>query len=920
MENRLRPCGRKKYYLAYTAIFALMFFCVYIWYLVNGRSLIWDKDGLFQHYRALVYYGHYLRDIAKTLWNEHRLVIPEWDFNISQGADIKMIMHYYVMGDPLALLSAAVPEKYTHLLYSFLIILRIYLSGIAFSELCFGTGKSNKKAVLAGAMTYMFSYWTIFNLARHPYFFSPCIYFPLIILGIEKVLSRKRPYLLIAAVFVSAISNFYFFYMIVLLTAVYVIVRLFTMYGKDIKTVLKKAFTLLGYCAAGALLAGFMLAPIIFIFLNDNRMGLDRNFFLYYDLNYYADLPVLIVSARKDFYLTMGYTAPAIISVFLLLRKRRSNLILKLFLAVCFIITLVPAFGQILNGFSYRCNRWCWALLLLVSYILVTMWDDLIKPQKKDIKVFLITAAVYALLLIPKAYLNDYLALILILITFALMFLKISENRKFAALLLTIAVGITNLCSYKLSPSSGDYVSNSIPYNEQYKALTNNETKAVKKFADDDYIRYSALFTSLNAGVTADISSSSFFWSISNPNELTFRKEIAASESPEFHYRGLDSKMNLLATEAMKYYTIPLRYEGTPGAVPYGMKEIGRNGSDIVYENEYAMPIGYTYDSYMTEEDWNKAEPYQREDYILENVLLNKTPSSVPQGSVSSDSVEIPYTLEYGNGITVEDNRIVNTNLEDDITIKLTDPVPCSEYNLQIMDLDCREVTAYELYFGDDEVDPQQRYNEKKYKKKDKDMQKKILRNHYLHHILTESSIEITGNGVKRTLNYHNPDDPSGSGKNDFTLNFGYSEEGITEIKIHLTNRGIYTFDSIKVIARPVESFPAKVDKLRETVLTDAKFGNDEFSGNITTDKNKILVLALPYLSGWEAKIDGQDAEILLANKHYMALEIAPGSHKIELKYKRTLQSAGDITTGAGCLVLAGIIVFEERRRKKLQK
>lgn len=916
MENRLRPADRRKYYLAYTAVFALMFFCVYIWYLGNGRSLIWEKDGLFQHYRALAYYGDYLRDILRTLWNEHKLVIPEWDFNIGQGADIKMIMHYYVMGDPLALLSVAVPVRYTHLLYSFLVILRIYLSGIAFSELCFGTGKDNRKAVLVGAMTYAFAYWTIFNLARHPYFFNPCIYFPFIILGVEKVLSRKRPYLLIAAVFVSAISNFYFFYMIVILTAVYVIIRLFFLYKKDIVTIMKKAFILLGYCAVGALLAGFMLAPIICIFLGDNRMGLDRTFFLLYDLNYYADLPVVLLSSKKDFYMCMGYSIPAVISIFLLLRKRRSDNLLKVLLAVCTVILLFPAFGQVLNGFSYRCNRWCWAMLLLVSYILVTVWDDLIKPQKKDIKAFIITAVVYALLLIPKGDVNDYIGLILVIVTFFLMFLKISDKKKYGVLLLSFALGITNMCSYKLSPSSGDYVSGSIPYHEQYKALTKDETVAVKQFADDDYIRYTALFATFNAGVTAGISSSSFFWSISNPNEQTFRKELALTDTPEFHYRGLDSKMNLLATEAMKYYTIPLRYEGTPGAVPFGMKEIGRNGSDIVYENEYALPIGYTYDSYMTEEDWNKADPYQREDYMLENVLLNKTPSSVPQGSVSSDSVEIPYTLEYGNGITVEDKRIVNTNIEDDIVLKISDPLPRSEYNLQIMDLDCKDATAYELYFGDDEVDPQHRYNEGKYKKQGFGMKRKILRNHYLHRDLTEYTIEVKGNGVKRTINYQDPDDPCGSGKDDFTLNFGYSEEGITEINIHLTNRGIFNFDSIKVIARPVENFPAKVDKLRETVLTDAKFGNDEFSGNITTDKAKILVLALPYLSGWEAKIDGADAEILIANKHYMAFEIAPGSHKIELKYKRTLQKAGDLITLAGCPVMAAVVIFEERRRK----
>ena len=917
MENRSGFYNRKKYYLLYTAFFALMFFSVYIWYLANGRSLIWVKDGLNQHYRALIYYGKYLREIIRTLWNEHRLVIPEWDFLIGQGSDIKMAMHYYVMGDPFALLSVAFPEKYAHILYSLLIILRIYLSGISFSELCFGCGKKNKTAVLAGALTYTFSYWTIFNIARHPYFFNPDIYFPLIILGVEKVISKKRPYLLIAAVFLSAISNFYFFFMIVILTALYVILRLVTKYGKDIKTMLKTAFCLLGYCAAGAILAGFMLAPIINIFLNDNRMGFDRPFHLLYDLLYYANLPVMIISSKQEYWMCMGYSIPCLIAVILLLRKRKANLLLKLLLACGTAIILVPAFGQVINGFSYMCNRWCWAMLLLVSFILVTMWDELLNPSKQDIKAVLISLAVYALLLIPRGSSSSYLSLLLVLAAFIVLILKISENRKVTAVFLSILIGVSNMCFWKLAPFNEDNVSGSISNTAQHKILTDNETLAVKKFADDDYIRYTALFTTFNAGLTAGISSSSFFWSISNPNEQTFRSDIATSETPEFHYRGLESKMNLLATEAMKYYTIPLNYEGTAGAIPYGMKEIGRNGSDIVFENEYALPIGYTYDSYMTEEDWNKAEPYQREDYILGNVLLDKKPSSVPQGSVSSGSVEIPYSLEYGSGISIENNRIVSTKLEDDIVIRLDRPVPCSEYNLQIMNLDAKEVSAFSLYFGDDEVDPQKKFDKGKFKKQDFEQQKKIVKNHFLHRDLTSFMLYFNGNGIRRALNYQDPDDSGGSGKNDFTLNFGYSEEGISEINIHLTNRGVFTFDSMKVIARPVADFPAKIGKLRENVLTDAKFGKDEFSGNITVDRPKILVLALPYLDGWKAKIDGKDAEILVANKHNTALEIAPGSHKIELSYSRPLQRAGDIVTLAGIAVTAAIAVFEEKRRKK---
>lgn len=81
-------------------------------------------------------------------------------------------------------------------------------------------------AVMAGALTYVFCYWAIYNAARHPYFLNPMIYFPMLIMGIEKILRKEKPYLFILSVCLSAVSNFYFFYMLALLTAVYAMIRL----------------------------------------------------------------------------------------------------------------------------------------------------------------------------------------------------------------------------------------------------------------------------------------------------------------------------------------------------------------------------------------------------------------------------------------------------------------------------------------------------------------------------------------------------------------------------------------------------------------------------------------------------------------------------------------------------------------------
>ena len=49
---------------------------------------------------------------------------------------------------------------------------------------------------------------------------NPMIYFPFMILGMEKIIRKEKPYLFIVSAAVSAASNFYFFYIIVILAVV----------------------------------------------------------------------------------------------------------------------------------------------------------------------------------------------------------------------------------------------------------------------------------------------------------------------------------------------------------------------------------------------------------------------------------------------------------------------------------------------------------------------------------------------------------------------------------------------------------------------------------------------------------------------------------------------------------------------------
>ena len=152
MNKKLDKKRNIDFYLLYTLAFFAVALALYLKFFANGKSLVWSHDGVPQHLNSLAYYGKYLRKVLHTLFIEYKLSLPLWDMHIGYGSDILTTLHYYVIGDPLTLLSVFVPASKTEALYAFLIFLRIYLAGIAFSRYSF-YHKNSKQSFLRSSST-----------------------------------------------------------------------------------------------------------------------------------------------------------------------------------------------------------------------------------------------------------------------------------------------------------------------------------------------------------------------------------------------------------------------------------------------------------------------------------------------------------------------------------------------------------------------------------------------------------------------------------------------------------------------------------------------------------------------------------------------------------------------------------------------
>ncbi len=941
-KSAARPLKKDllKYAAAYSAAFFAALLTAYVWYFVSGHTFIWETDGWQQHYRALVYYSEYLRKIIRSVFIEHRLNIPAYDFAFGEGGDILQILNYYVIGDPFDVFSAAVPVRYMYVYYDAMIIFRLYLAGLAFSYLCFKTGCKNRLAVIAGAISYLFSYWAIYNTARHPYFLNPMIYMPLMIVGIEKILKKERPYLFIGTVFVSALSNFYFFYMIVLITVIYAAVRLILFYKKNIKQIAITVGRLALYAVTGVLLSAVLFLPVLYTFLSNGRMNSENAYHFLYPSFYYSKFPSLFMVQGGNYWLCMGYAAPVLLAVFLLFIKKKKSSLLKVLSAICLAIALVPFFGQIFNGFSYMSNRWCWAMALFVSYILAFMWDELVDLDGKSAVLLGVCLAAYTLLcmLLRQTVENTFtmigicFAVLLFLFPFRgkeLFGVKARQWLVFSAIFLCTFLN----SRWKNTAAGDDYLSRILTKDYVKEFFYKNETEAVRKIAEknssdiyagSDFYRYSGSELTVNAGLTAGMSSTQFYWSLSNPQLTAYRTELGISESVPFNYKGYDERAALLALASVRYYAVPVRlpsgyrvsgtgsYDASrinyTSGVPYGFSQAGtvQLSEDMiydVYQNDFALPLAFTYDSFITAKQWEGLSPVEKQQAMLQAAVieskdadrLKENPENRQEGNeagaasdgitqVTADNIETEtvfpeYEMDFHGDIAAEGNKFTVNKEGASVTISF-DGAENSENYLLIEG----------LYFD-------------------------TFRNTAKWGATTD--IDFTFNistGASKTMKYCTEDYFYYDNRHDFAVSFGYSKEAAESVTVTFPEAGVYTFSTLRPVCQPMGSFQEKIQRLKSKIPDSISVSEDEINGAITVDKPELLYFSIPFSKGWSAYVDGKPADLYQANKGYMAIAVSEGEHSFRLCYETPMLKQGTVISVFALLVLCGIISCVEKK------
>lgn len=146
------------------------------------------------------------------------------------------------------------------------------------------------------------------------------IYLPLILVGVDKIYKKQKPWLYMGMLAVATVSSFYFTYMICIFVAIYALLRYLMLFGKPVlKTVWYWVWRFVAYSLVTLASVSVILLPVVAMTLSTGRAGAQHTFSIMYPLSYYRKLLYGFLIGGSTYWSELGYTGIVLLAVLLLL-------------------------------------------------------------------------------------------------------------------------------------------------------------------------------------------------------------------------------------------------------------------------------------------------------------------------------------------------------------------------------------------------------------------------------------------------------------------------------------------------------------------------------------------------------------------------------------------------------------------------
>lgn len=639
----LRPQKEKKLFTFLTALFTAA--CLFVPYMIAG-------EGYF------TFYGDFnVQQIPfyQMCHNAIRTGDVNWNWLTDLGSDFVGSYAFYLLGSPFFWITLAFPNSFVPYLMGPLLILKFACAALT-AYLYIRRFTKTAYAASLGGLLYAFSGFSIYNIFFN-HFHEAIIVFPLLLLSIELLLTENRRGVFALTVALCAVTNYFFFFGMVVFCVIYFFARLCS---KAIKVKFSRFCVFAFEAVLGLALSAAMLIPALNAIMGNERIsnilmgwngiayGKEQIYFNIIQCFFFPpDLParpVFFPNANVKWSSLGGWLPVFSMTGFFTWFKLREKSWLKRVLAICVLFAMIP----VLNSAFYAFNtsyyaRWFYMPVLMICLATVMLTEDRTVDWGSGFKwTFAITLAfVLVIGFFPQKNSDDEIIFGLYSQSddgmYILRFWITSLIAIISLLLLKLLLNVLKTDRTKFYKSAVACVcAVSIVYGNVFIATGRTHSYDVKEvmidsliegevYLDDESEFRIDVYDGIdNTGMYLGYPSINAFHSVVSPSIMEFYDYIGIERSvasrPDTDYPAIRP---LLSVKYLFNRTDGKSFVNSDGETRMaGYTYLKTSGNYYVYKNENYIPYGFSYDYYMSYDFCDEYSKNYRSNLMLKAMLL----------------------------------------------------------------------------------------------------------------------------------------------------------------------------------------------------------------------------------------------------------------------------------------------------------
>ena len=684
------------------------------------------------------------------------------------------------------------------------------------------------------------------------------ILIPLIITGLQLLITEKKFLLYFTSLSILFIQNYYFGYM----TALFLIFWYLCQISWDFKTRKSSFLDFIITSVLAGMASLIMTLPTLFDlqthgekltevtkFQTESSWYLDlfaKQFIGSFDTTKYGAIPMIFIGLLPFILTILFFTLKSI--------KFHVKLIYAIFFAfliVSFYIEALDLFWQGMHTPNMFLHRYAWIFSTLLIYTAAEVLNRLkeIKIWNFLVSLFLIVTGFLATIYLKSHYsfLTDLNILLTLefLVVYSLLLLAVIK--KFISVnLFAILISLFIMVEMSLNASSQiDGIAKEWGFAS--RSAYSRDIPAMESFSTyigDPFTRTEKLQTQTgNDSMKFNYNGISQFSSVRN------RSASSTLDKLGFKSSGTNLNLRYANNSILADSLFGIQYNISDSPIDkYGFKDIYQKDNLTLYENQYSLPIAFASQSVYNDVKFN------------EHTLDNQASFLNQLANVNFDYFSpIPYDKTENTNDLIS----VTSSSNEDAAIQYQIEVP---ENSQVY------LSFTNLHFSNDK-------------------QKKV---------------DILVNGEKKTFTTDNV----------FSFfNLGYTKEKKTfNINVSFPGNSQVSFESPTFYRLDTKTFTEAIQKIKEQPVTVSTSKNKVFA-TYDVKQDTSIFFTIPYDKGWSAYQDGKKIEIKQAQTGFMKVDVPKGKGTITFSF-----ISNGFITGAICSFTSLLLFGTYNHRRKSSK